>query len=44
MSKTIFFAVYAAAYFKGRISRPAFLPALVDLVLAALFVEFLLRW
>jgi hypothetical protein len=44
ISKTIFFAVYAAAYCKGRISRPAFLPALVDLVLAALFVEFLLRW
>jgi hypothetical protein len=41
ISKTIFFAVYAAAYFQGRISRQAFAPALFDLLLAALFVEFL---
>ena len=43
LSKTIFFAVYAAAYFGGRISFAAFIPALVDLIFAILFVEFLRR-
>ena len=43
LSKTIFFTVYAAAYFGGRISFAAFIPALVDLAFAILFVEFLLR-
>jgi hypothetical protein len=43
LSKTIFFAVYAAAYFGGRISFSAFIPALVDLAFAILFVEFLQR-
>jgi hypothetical protein len=43
LSKTIFFAVYAVAYFGGRISFAAFIPALVDLAFAILFVEFLLR-
>jgi len=43
LSKTIFFAVYAAAYFGGRISFAAFIPALVDLAFAILFVEFLRR-
>jgi hypothetical protein len=42
ISKTIFFAVYAHAFFKGRIPFQAFVPAIVDLVLAALFAEFLL--
>lgn len=43
ISKTIFFTVYAAAYFGGRISFAAFIPALVDLVFAILFTEFLWR-
>jgi hypothetical protein len=43
ISKTIFFAVYAAAFFGGRISFAAFIPALVDLAFAILFVEFLRR-
>jgi len=43
LSKTIFFAVYAAAYFGGRISFAAFIPALVDLAFAMLFIEFLWR-
>ena len=43
ISKTIFFSVYAAAYFGGRISFAAFIPALVDLAFAILFVEFLRR-
>jgi hypothetical protein len=44
ISKTIFFTVYAAAFVGKRISFPAFIPALVDLVFAILFVEFLLRF
>jgi hypothetical protein len=43
ISKTIFFTVYAVALFGGQISFPAFIPALVDLVFAILFVEFLRR-
>ena len=43
ISKTIFFTVYATAFFGGRISFTAFVPALVDLVFAILFVEFLWR-
>ncbi|HZF37944.1 MAG TPA: hypothetical protein VE715_03905 [Blastocatellia bacterium] len=43
ISKTIFFTVYAAAFFGRRISFAAFMPALVDLVFAILFVEFLRR-
>lgn len=43
ISKTIFFTVYAAAYFGGRISFSAFIPALLDLVFAILFIEFLRR-
>ena len=43
ISKTIFFTVYAAAFFGGRISFVAFIPALVDLLFAILFVEFLRR-
>jgi hypothetical protein len=41
ISKTIFFSVYAAAYLGSRISFGTFLPALVDLVFAALFAEFI---
>jgi hypothetical protein len=43
ISKTIFFTVYATAFFGKRISFPAFIPALVDLAFAILFVEFLRR-
>jgi hypothetical protein len=43
ISKTIFFTVYAAAFFGRRISFAASVPALVDLVFAILFVEFLRR-
>ncbi|MGH9766634.1 MAG: hypothetical protein ACREAB_04300 [Blastocatellia bacterium] len=43
ISKTIFFTVYAGAFFGGRISFAAFIPALVDLVFAILFAEFLWR-
>jgi len=43
ISKTIFFTVYATAFFGGRISFAAFIPALVDLLFAILFIEFLWR-
>jgi hypothetical protein len=43
ISKTIFFTIYVAAFFGRRISFVAFIPALVDLVFALLFAEFLLR-
>jgi hypothetical protein len=43
ISKTVFFTVYALAFFGGRISFVAFIPALVDLIFAILFVEFLRR-
>jgi hypothetical protein len=43
ISKAIFFTVYAAAFFGGRISFAAFIPALVDLIFAILFAEFLRR-
>jgi len=43
ISKTIFFTVYAAAFFGRRISFAAFIPALVDLAFAILFIEFLRR-
>lgn len=42
-SKTLFFAIYAAAFFSGAIGFAAFVPALVDLVLAGLFAEYLWR-
>ena len=42
-SKTIFFLIYFVALLGQRISFAAFIPALVDLVFAALFLEFLLR-
>lgn len=43
ISKTIFFFIYAIAFFGGRLSFPAFVPALVDLIFALLFAEFLWR-
>jgi len=43
ISKTIFFTVYSVAFFGKQISFTAFIPALVDLVFAALFAEFLWR-
>lgn len=43
ISKTIFFFIYAAAFFGGRLSFPAFVPAIVDLFFALLFAEFLWR-
>ena len=43
ISKTIFFTVYAVAFSGGQISFAAFIPALVDLVFAVLFAEFLWR-
>lgn len=39
-SKTLFFAIYAVAFFGGQISFNAFVPALIDLLLAILFVEY----
>lgn len=43
ISKTIFFTVYAVYFALGMIGGAAFAPALADLGLAALFLEFLLR-
>lgn len=43
ISKTIYFIVYAIAYFGGKINFTAFVPALIDLAFAALFAEFLWR-
>ncbi len=43
ISKTIFFFIYAVAFFGGRLSFPAFIPAIVDLIFALLFAEFLWR-
>ena len=43
LSKTIFAAVYAVAFFRGQISLAACSPALVDLLFALLFVEYLWR-
>jgi len=42
-SKTLFAAVYAAAFVAGQISFVAFIPALIDLLFALLFVESLWR-
>lgn len=42
-SKTLFFGIYAVAFFSREISFSAFVPALVDLVLAGLFAEYLWR-
>ncbi len=41
ISKTIFAAVYATAFSRGLISFTAFIPAMIELLFAALFIEFL---
>jgi hypothetical protein len=43
ISKTIFFIIYAVAFLTHQISTQAFLPAIVDLIMVGLFLEFLLR-
>ena len=43
LSKTIFFLIYFVAWRNGRLKFAAFIPALIDLILAALFIEFLWR-
>ena len=43
ISKTIFFLVYASAYLRRQINFQTFVPALIDLVFALLFAEFLWR-
>ncbi|NDD62760.1 MAG: hypothetical protein EBZ36_02080 [Acidobacteria bacterium] len=43
ISKTLFFLVQTAAFREGRLSRAAYLPALIDLLLAILFIEYLWR-
>jgi hypothetical protein len=43
ISKSLFFIIYAIAYFRGLISRAGFFPALVDLGFAIFFAEFLWR-
>jgi hypothetical protein len=43
VSKMIFFAIYAVSYISGQIPSLAFAPALIDLVFALLFTEFLWR-
>ena len=43
LSKTLFFLIYAVAFLRGQLSRQAFFPAIVDLILAGLFAEFLWR-
>ncbi len=43
ISKTIFFLIYFAALKNGRLKFAAFVPALIDLILAGLFAEFLWR-
>jgi hypothetical protein len=42
-SKMLFFTIYAVAFFSREISFSAFVPALVDLILAGLFAEYLWR-
>lgn len=43
ISKSIFFVIYASAFFSQRISFQSFTPALIDLIMAVLFTEFLWR-
>ncbi len=42
-SKTIFFVVYAIAFFRKEIDVKAFVPAIIDLILAILFAEYWIR-
>lgn len=39
-SKTLFFVIYAVAFFGGQITFKAFVPAVIDLILAVLFMEY----
>ena len=39
-SKTLFFVIYAVAFFGGQIGFNAFVPAVIDLILAVLFMEY----
>ena len=39
-SKTLFFVIYAVAFFGGQIAFKAFVPAVIDLILAVLFMEY----
>ena len=39
-SKTLFFVIYAVAFFGGEITFKAFVPAVIDLILAVLFMEY----
>ena len=39
-SKTLFFVIYAVAFFGGEITFNAFVPAVIDLILAVLFMEY----
>jgi hypothetical protein len=43
ISKTLFAAIYAAALFNGQVTLAACVPALIDLIFAALFADFLRR-
>ncbi len=43
ISKTLFFTIYAVAFLNRQLSLAAFVPAIVDLIFALLFLEFLLR-
>jgi hypothetical protein len=42
-SKTIFFVVYSAAFFRKEIDFKAYVPAVIDLILAVLFAEYWMR-
>lgn len=43
ISKLLFFTLYTAAWREGRLTLQAYVPAIVDLLLAILFIEFLWR-
>jgi hypothetical protein len=43
ISKSLYFTINTPPFIRGRLSRQAFLPAILDLLLAALFLEFLWR-
>ncbi len=43
ISKTIFALVYTLAFWRGLISFTTFIPALIELLFASLFIEFLWR-
>ena len=43
LSKLLFFSIYAVAWCRGSMALTAFVPAVADLILALLFLEFLRR-